>query len=73
MNPNQFFSFHNWWGKIFGLFFGYIMAGPAGAIFGFLIGNLFDRALSGFFSRPHWTYHAEKRKIQLIFGCMLYP
>jgi len=68
MEPHQFFNFHHWWGKIIGLFLGYIMSGPVGALFGLLVGNLFDRALGDFFARPHWLYHAEKRKAaQAIF------
>lgn len=68
MKSRQFFTDHNWWGKLIGAFFGYLIAGPAGALFGILIGNVFDRGLSDYFSRPHWTYHSEKRKaVQKIF------
>jgi DnaJ like chaperone protein len=44
-----------------GAFWGYLMAGPMGALFGILIGNFFDRGLSEHFSRPHWSYYAEKK------------
>lgn len=68
MNSRQFFTNHNWWGKLIGAFFGYLIAGPAGALLGILVGNFFDRGLSDYFSRPHWTYHSEKRKaVQKIF------
>lgn len=68
MNPRQFFTNHNWWGKLIGAFFGYLIAGSAGALIGILIGNFFDRGLSEHFSRPHWSYHSEKRKaVQKIF------
>lgn len=68
MNPRQFFTDHHWWGKLMGAFFGYIIAGSAGALVGILIGNFFDRGLSDYFSRPHWPYHSEKRKaVQKIF------
>jgi len=68
MNLRQLFTNHNWWGKLIGAFLGYLMAGPAGALFGLLIGNFFDRGLAEHFSRPHWHYHAEKRKaVQKIF------
>lgn len=33
------------WGKILGAFFGFSLAGPLGALFGILIGNLFDKGL----------------------------
>lgn len=38
--------FHNAWGKILGAFFGFSLAGPLGALFGILIGTLFDKGLS---------------------------
>ncbi len=61
MNSRQFFTSHAWWGKLIGAFLGYLIGGPAGALFGILIGNFFDRGLTEHFSRPHWPYHAEKR------------
>lgn len=68
MNFRQFFTTQTWWGKILGCFFGYLVAGPAGAIFGILVGNLFDKGLASHFSRPHWSYYEEKRKtVQAIF------
>ncbi|STX52008.1 DNA binding protein DnaJ, heat shock protein [Legionella busanensis] len=68
MNFRHFFTTHAWWGKILGGFFGYLIAGATGALFGILIGNLFDRGLVSHFSRPHWTYYDEKRKsVQKIF------
>lgn len=68
MNFQQRFSHTSWWGKILGAFFGYMTAGPAGAFLGILIGNAFDKGLTAHFSRPHWHYHAEKRKaVQQVF------
>lgn len=68
MGSRQFFTSNTWWGKVLGAFLGFLMAGPAGALFGILIGNFFDRGLATHFSRPHWSYHAEKRKaVQKIF------
>lgn len=68
MNPRQFFSSHHWWGKLIGACFGYLTLGPAGAVFGILIGNLFDQGLTEHFTRPHWQYSAEKRAhVQKIF------
>ncbi len=68
MNPRQFFSSHHWWGKLIGAFLGFLTFGPAGAVLGILIGNLFDQGLTEHFTRPHWQYSAEKRAhVQNIF------
>lgn len=68
MNLRQSFNRHPWWGKILGCFFGFLIGGPAGALFGLLIGNFFDRGLKEYLSRPHWHYHAEKRaQVQKLF------
>jgi len=56
------FAGQSWWGKLLGAFFGYVMSGPAGALFGLLIGNLFDIGLTKHYSRPHWHYHSERQK-----------
>lgn len=59
---------NNWWGKLIGAFLGYLIAGPAGAFFGLLIGNFFDKGLSHHLSNPHLLYHAEKRQaVQKVF------
>lgn len=62
MDSRQFFTRNTWWGKVIGAFLGYLIGGPAGAIFGIFIGNFFDRGLTAHYSRPHWAYHAEKHK-----------
>ena len=68
MNLREFFTSNTWWGKVIGAFFGYMVAGSAGAFFGILIGNFFDRGLVKHFTRPHWHYHEEQRKeVQKIF------
>lgn len=68
MKLRDFFNTSNWWGKIAGAFFGFLTAGPVGAVFGIIIGNLFDRGLQQHFSRPHWSYHSEQRSaIQKLF------
>ncbi|HRD69758.1 MAG TPA: co-chaperone DjlA [Legionella sp.] len=68
MNLNDFFKTHSWWGKILGAIFGYLIGGPAGAFFGILVGNFFDRGLISHFSNPHLLYHTEKRQtVQKIF------
>ncbi|HHI9466030.1 TPA: co-chaperone DjlA [Legionella anisa] len=68
MSFREFFIVSTWWGKIIGAFFGYLIDGPVGAIFGLLVGNFFDRGLYSYFSNPHWIYYTEKRKaIQKVF------
>lgn len=68
MNLRDIINASTWWGKIAGAFFGYLMAGPVGAIVGIIIGNLFDRGLHQHFSRPHWSYHSERRQaVQKVF------
>lgn len=54
----QFFISNRWWGKLLGCFFGYLMAGPIGALFGLLIGNFFDKGLTTHFSRLSWSQYA---------------
>ncbi len=68
MNFRKFFLSSHWWGKLIGAFFGYLLGGPSGALFGILIGNFFDRAMYEHLNNPHWSFHAEKRQeIQRIF------
>ena len=52
---------HAWWGKLLGAGLGFLIAGPSGALLGVFVGNLFDRGLSEHLSKPHWSYHTEKR------------
>ena len=65
-----------WWGRIACAFFGYLLAGPAGSIFGLLIGNLFDKGLAQYFNNPYLRYyyhvpHAVKRPYcQFLFMLM---
>lgn len=68
MNFREFFTTNTWWGKLLGAFFGYLVAGPTGAIFGLLVGNFFDRGLANHYANPHWIYLSEKRAaVQKIF------
>jgi DnaJ like chaperone protein len=62
------FTGNCWWGKLIGAGLGYLVAGPAGALFGILIGNFFDKGLESYFSNPHFHFHSEKRQaVQKIF------
>lgn len=61
MQLRDFFTHQTWWGKLLGAFLGFLMAGPAGAFFGILIGNFFDKGLNEHFSHPYWHFQAEKR------------
>lgn len=63
MNLRDLFIITTWWGKILGAFFGYLSAGPVGAMFGLIVGNFFDRGLVSIYSNPNWIYFSEKRKI----------
>ncbi|PJD90555.1 MAG: co-chaperone DjlA [Legionella sp.] len=68
MDFRQLFTNGTWWGKLIGAFFGYLIAGSTGALFGIIIGNFFDRGLSSHFSHPFWPYQHEKNpEIQRAF------
>jgi DnaJ like chaperone protein len=60
MDLRTFFTQNSFWGKILGAFFGFIMAGPAGALFGILVGNFFDRGLSKHFNNPYFDVHTQR-------------
>lgn len=68
MNSRNFFITQTWWGKIIGGVLGYLMHGPVGALFGILIGNLFDRGLAMHLNQPASGYFQEKRQqVQQVF------
>ncbi len=68
MSLYQLLTRNSWWGKLIGAFFGFLMAGPAGAFFGIIIGSFFDRGLKLHFSHPFWHYHNEKNsEVRRIF------
>lgn len=60
MNFREFFTTITWWGKLLGAFFGYLIAGPIGALFGIFVGNFFDKGFSSYYSNPHWLYYSQK-------------
>lgn len=53
------FLFTPWWGKIIGIPLGFLVAGPAGAVFGILLGNIFDIGLYHALHTPHWHYYRQ--------------
>lgn len=60
MNFQDFFVSNRWSGKLFGAFFGYLIAGSVGALIGIIIGNFFDRRVYSFYTNPYWAYLGEK-------------
>jgi len=57
-----------WWGKLVGAVFGYMIAGPFGAILGGLIGNSFDSSLSTNWSGWHIGFSpADLQRAQRAF------
>lgn len=65
---NFIFLFTPWWGKIIGIPLGYLAGGPAGAVFGILIGNLFDIGFYNILNTPQWhLYRRASNKVKNIF------
>lgn len=62
MDVRQFFTHQSWWGKLLGAGFGFLTAGPIGALSGLLIGNFFDKGLYDYFSKPYGAYLSEKNQ-----------
>jgi DnaJ like chaperone protein len=62
MNPREYFTRHQRFGKIIGAILGFIMAGPFGAFLGLFIGNFFDKGLAEHFSKPNWSFRTEHRE-----------
>jgi DnaJ like chaperone protein len=61
-------KFTPWWGKMFGIIVGYLYAGPYGAMFGILLGNIADRIIFNFLYSPQWhEYRAAATEIQNLF------
>lgn len=50
------------WAILLSAFFGYLIAGPAGALLGIIIGNFFGRSLIRHYTGPYWHYRVEKQK-----------
>jgi DnaJ like chaperone protein len=48
-------------GKLFGGFLGYLMAGPLGALVGIMVGNVFDKSLRLHMNQSYQNFRFEKR------------
>jgi len=59
----------HWWGRLIGGIFGYLLTGsPLGAVFGYFVGNLFDRGIRSNWRIPLWSQQGFKSSaIQQIF------
>lgn len=62
MNFQNFFASNRWSGKLFGAFFGYVLAGSVGALIGIIVGNFFDRRVYTYYTNPYWAYLGEKEE-----------
>lgn len=61
------------WGKTLGALFGYLLAGPAGAVFGILIGNFFDIGLNHHLHNPYQRlYRRESQATRYVFFSCLF-
>ena len=60
----------SWWGKLLGGAFGYLLAGPLGAVVGAALGHNFDRGLAGSI-REHFDPGAQER-VQTVFFTTLF-
>lgn len=73
---NLAFLFTPWWGKTIGLALGYLTAGSAGAVFGIIIGNVFDIGLNNYLQTPQWHHlkrsstEAKKAFLPALFRVM---
>src|SRR5690606_27214657 len=56
----------SWWGKLIGGTFGFMLAGPLGAILGASLGHNFDRGLGNLISISHDS-EADVERIQSLF------
>lgn len=63
-----FLMFNPWWGKTIGVVSGYLFAGPAGAVFGLLLGNIIDKSILSYMYNPRWYhYRQESTEIKNLF------
>jgi len=50
----------NWWGKLIGGYFGFVLGGPIGALLGAVLGHNFDKSLSGFATSGPGLGHQQR-------------
>lgn len=63
MRFHSFFNHQNvYWGKVIGGAFGYLMGGPAGALFGILVGNFFDKGLTQHLNQPYFDLYTQRQE-----------
>jgi len=60
----------SWWGKLLGGGFGYLLAGPLGALIGVALGHNFDKGLTG--SIRAQFQHGAQERIQTVFFTALF-
>lgn len=62
------FNLQPWWGKLAGIFLGYLYAGPYGAMFGIILGNLADRIIFNYLFSPQWHhYRSASAEVQNLY------
>ena len=62
-----------WWGKVLGGICGYLIMGPAGAVFGILIGNVFDKGLASHLVNAHLgNFKRESIEVRQVFYASLF-
>ena len=56
----------NWWGKVLGGSFGFMMGGPLGAILGTVLGHRFDKGIEGIKQQIPW-HSGDQERVQTAF------
>lgn len=56
----------NWWGKLMGAAFGYMLGGPVGAVLGVALGHQLDKAFAGIMRDPNYG-SAKVARVQQAF------
>jgi len=57
-------------GKIFGAFFGFMVAGVFGAIFGLFIGHMFDKGFSARILEEHASFNSQEQTQKIFFKAL---
>lgn len=56
----------NWWGKVLGGSFGFMMGGPLGAVLGTVLGHRFDKGVEGIKQQIPW-HSGDQERVQTAF------